>query len=1729
MSKVDLIKSPIIQSPYTILQAAGSDGRDSTVAGMHLRWDFLKMLGDNHLAKGDYTTQTPYASTLGFNRPSDYIKIYRTDFKQQYYTVIDFQVAQTTEVKTGNTRAWKYALPVNGLTGVTTNVTVRFIDYTQYDQIRAAQTTFKTLDLLNAYTGIVEVETDNKLSFYAEIFWAATNSASVASMGRDQGSGQGNPPPTPNYLRVESVTIPDTSDFSTKQVSCRKKFTNNRAGIISCDNIQYLRFDYILAKWNQIRIYCYEDQIAGTNSEKGTNGGWDLVGNFALTTDDTVRDTRFIPVKVDGTGGHWPKFNDDNAITGEFTVNKQNYFDRWRRAGFTFNDTNETNNDKNGLQHFVHTYMKLSKTDERALAAIPSDDVNDPSTQDISYVDMLKLVSLDFHVARILGLGHIDDKVASQNQSTGNSQLEVSSATPGGGRGGPFIYCLEYKTFVKLEAPYTTNAERTHIFMTSLVSQSDYHLPATPVLLPLSFGISVDNGTSTPTLLTDPQGYAPFGNLRFINVNRGPFNYEKPFGPFYVDPTEFCLCDETQAIAYGLEYKEVSESIYRKPEISHDSVFLDRAGIPETVPILEGGTPTIFTHQETEEGTHEYKAYAINWFSRVSPLSNPVTAATTFPKQTTLLPPFNLAVQLIQDEDPAETNIPDKTLVLTTQAEQQLLAAIPNTQDNTLVRTSFDWNHVHHNSHQYADYADLFFRRSEPQVVKGKIISIIPLPNNRAQVNTTSYQITSTFPATTVQPSIAASDTNKFAGSFFSSGQDNYVIESVIANGANPTFIIKQIKQVNAAAPNSNNQNQFISNETFKSPTNGDLFFATENMAALSNWDLRHSKRVYLEKFYTNAKVKLRFSPTRATVFDIKAVSFASGNTTIDVVKPLNTGLLSGLTIEYSVKSKITAVATSKFSIAGNQTADFTSGVSFRVFANKDNDGLYTVNSSTFTGGNTVITVNETIPNIANTNGLVELVVSRLVTGINTTTNSIIIAGNKLAEINLAYLEYKTETDGTVTRFVTGGINDTVNFVPLLNAQNNGSGFVQLNFQNFDLLPHPDPEISWYKGTVRLKDVSGVTQVYPITFIGNLTTGTPPHLSVILQDPGFVPKDEPTNTTNADIYTIDLNTPQSVNYHPSYKFYLKTDNGLNPTTGLPVAPNTTNFDTSEILPVFSDPNEGNRQTYMAIRAFDAKNDLESFLSSPVVLLAQKISVPVAPGKPAGPLYATRPDFFGKSTYTFDTKLDTTGGRIPYSAVFYRASEDRLLDILYKKTTQDTIWNNLNALTDPKAKFDPLLWDVLFSGQNTGANFATYTTTAGSFTWPLPDNDEFYLPYISNKDLGLTNPPPSGYYVFPFKNTFNFKLNQNFTVYGKPMSGKDILKKAIQDAFIPLNEQPPMFSYIKTGKQTSGVKAKVRDAFGNLLDPIANDIFPMIKKYIFGTDTFVRYTDYTLDGASKSLYFYRAVEMDDKFKFSDASLPVGPVLMVNAFAPNKPQIKKLFTQLRNGATRTRTSILFDLNAYLENEKISKIEIYRALNEDDALSIRTMKKAKSINWGDPVIDDFSDVAFPLYGETLFYRVIAIREIEDVEDILLAPPQNIGDPIPTLITDLPSLPSESSKISIVDINNPSAPQIYYTSDPPTVTTPITLNNVVLNWPTTCHNGTYYLYKMTDAGNWVKIYQIKSNAPIISISLASTDLLNGSLVKQDSNLGALYYRFRVVVENSSGLSNLTQNELTI
>jgi hypothetical protein len=68
----------------------------------------------------------------------------------------------------------------------------------------------------------------------------------------------------------------------------------------------------------------------------------------------------------------------------------------------------------------------------------------------------------------------------------------------------------------------------------------------------------------------------------------------------------------------------------------------------------------------------------------------------------------------------------------------------------------------------------------------------------------------------------------------------------------------------------------------------------------------------------------------------------------------------------------------------------------------------------------------------------------------------------------------------------------------------------------------------------------------------------------------------------------------------------------------------------------------------------------------------------------------------------------------------------------------------------------------------------------------------------------TNPPSEVYR--PFAKSNNFRLNNaTISFYGKTLTAKQILKKAIMSVFNPLTEQTPIFAHIREGSQTSSIK------------------------------------------------------------------------------------------------------------------------------------------------------------------------------------------------------------------------------------------------------------------------------------------------------------------------------------
>jgi hypothetical protein len=569
---------------------------------------------------------------------------------------------------------------------------------------------------------------------------------------------------------------------------CKSKKTECRARIMS-ENIRSVRFDVAGGYPRRIEFETYQDYISGTL--------WDTLENLALTTSTSEASQRLEPA-LNTVGGHWQKFNDNSL------VNVANYEDRWTRPG--------------GLKQGVERYIALSDSDPMAIDKLTGDVQPQDGEIQISLLDALRMVSLDFHVARILGLGYLDRGI--KNDTDG------------------FIYLAMYDTDGPLD---DTNAARPvrHYFMSVPTRPLDHRLPNAPELKPVTYGLTIDNGEAAPSVLTDPDGYTPDGLSRYVNIFAEPEADPNSFGPFFVPPIEFCSIDKTASIFFGIEYRKQGEAAWRKPEIAHDAAYkdLDTPAQLETIPLPNNADSSkpILRHEERQNGIHEYGGYGINWFSRVSPVGNIVaTDATLIKKAQRLLPPANLAVQLIQPESP---------LTLTTQAEQAMLTALPG-PDRTLVRATFDYFHVHDSNYDFANTVELFFRSDMPRNVVGAIKSVVddPSDNHKAILRTMGYVVNSQ--GTTISPALAPTLFGNFIGGVLSCQNENYVVTDISSStqpGEGPIFTVRKNVRGNASDPSSTGT--FLSVQKYVAPdltlSNAQvMFMAVENMADPNSWGI---------------------------------------------------------------------------------------------------------------------------------------------------------------------------------------------------------------------------------------------------------------------------------------------------------------------------------------------------------------------------------------------------------------------------------------------------------------------------------------------------------------------------------------------------------------------------------------------------------------------------------------------------------------------------------------------------------------------------------------------------------------------------------------------------------------------------------------------------------------------------------------------------------------------------
>lgn len=1644
-----------VQSPFFYLQTVGSTGADGSTYGVHARWMFLRNLA-NHLAKGDSA-----GTTLNFNRPDDYVALLRSRYLNRFPTIVNFSVAP--DVVNDALAFWIYTA-----TNTNTVVYIHFRDTTKYAAVRSALGQSGTpLQFVQQYCpGLMEAEVKDKLFFAAE-FDVQRDTATVMraealsvetnvplsplfvscrKVFTDSNWCPQGPVPTaakpkrkafvappaalppavpaycdgPNLLRNGDFEIPPAAGFgfetdysfqagakagainitsdaasvnhawegtphtgklfltvdgsttagsavlrfklevsietnycftgwlatlwkrdvsiplqfrftsadgtvqsftqstpatvgkweefvftwnsrgsrtvtveiismSVKSVGndfgiddicfCKAKQRECRARIMS-ENLRSVRFEVTGGYPQRLEFETYQDYMAGA--------AWDTLDKLALTTTDGVALSRLEP-SPNSVNGRWRKFNDHAR------VNVLNYKDRWTRPG--------------GLGEAVQRYIALSNVDPMAMDTLPGDTQPQDGSLQISLLDALLLVGFgDFHAARMLGQGYLDRNIQNDRDE--------------------FIYLGVYDTEGALDDTNKPRLVRNY-YMGVSTKVLDYRPPNTPVLKPVTYGLTVDNGEPEPSLLTDAQGYTPDGLSRYINLFVEPEADIVTLGPFFVPSIEFCSTDKTSSVFYSIEYRKQGEAAWRQQNIAHDAVYQDLDNPPqfETLPLTNNADPTkpILRHEERENGPHEYGGVGVNWFSRVSPVGNVVTTdATLIKKAQRLLPPANLAVQLIQPESP---------LMLTTQDEQNMLTALSG-PDRTLVRVTFDYFHVHDINYDFADTVELFFRSEMPRNVVGGIKSVAddPSDNHKAIIRTMDYLLNSQ--GTTISPTLDPALFGNFIGGVLSCQQENYIITGISAASQpdeGPIFTVQKNVRGNASDPGSTGTFVTVQEYTGPNPalSNAQLMFmAVENMADPNSWGTPN---------------------------------------------PL---------------SKIITLG----------------------------DALWTTRQETYVHDGDTIT--------AKLRGVWE--------------------------------------SATVTHTPTAA----------------ASGIYEIIFDTYKLPHHSqnadaDP-VEWYKGAVRIAragDPNGPKKVLEVLLMEHLGDGQPLVLHVMDND---YDASDPV-LTGAQI---------QVGYYPSYKLYLHADSPHD-------------FTEATILPATG---EGNRKTWLGTRSHDSTHQYYSPVGIPAPIVALEFIEPLSPERPSGGEFATWPDYYYKSSYTF--RLDFAPNHKPFAVVFYRANEEAILRALYSDTTYDSVRQQLELLGED----DPYLsdrwknligFDYVYDVNSPSHPFydPTGLSVNGTFRkFPLEDGYAFPNP---DKGGALNGSPP-----------------------GSMMDG---LKEAIWGAFTPLTELPLIYDFIKGPSYMPVPKRQnIRNAQGTLLahgDP-EFDMAPMAKRT--GTGSEIQFTDFTLDGTGNNIFFYYGREIGNRNRLGDPGPIAGPIQLINSRPPEAPGVKKMYVQEINLPDTTAPAVNFEINNYPAVQKVERMLIYRTTEPPAALSVRTMQLVKTVDLAKTnqigelsilLSDDFEDGIVP-YGDTLFYRITALRKVKN----------------PDGGTDwAPSQPSKVLLTAVPDSINPEAPEITFTSNALSGS-PAMLIGVILSWPTTVYNGTYYLDKMNATGNWVTIYRIKTNTTPIIVNLGATDLGTDALPKENVDMDRpVYNKFRVRAENCSGLFSLVDKVLVI
>jgi hypothetical protein len=1579
---VGITPKTALQSPSLQIIAAGSKGVDST-KGIHLRWLLAGELGEKHLPKGDLYN----GPNLNFNKVEDFVKVYRAPYTKISRAI---NLGHAPELVDNKNALWIYKA-----TNPERSFYVYFKNKLKYLSVKTTiNPRTNPSDFIQAYgNNLIEIENKSELFFAAELNFSSVTNSSV--------------------VRLETLSVAENKILAVKRVTNRKTYSSTQLNTVRvvAENGRCIRFKANNCTLGEINFEFYSDFIQHANDK----GDWDLKGKYALNVDDTKVFEQLEP-KLNSVHGKWLKYND-----GEY-VNIANYKDKWKR---------DTQADDRNIKEVVQKYLELSNNaslnNPTALETISfGDTVEVPeNTSEVSNLDLLNIAANDYHIARMLGLGciDIDDSILS----------------------GDFIYLTEYTTFGDLKDGLGV-IEVQHLSMSIPTSVENERFPLPVHLNKIVPGLNVDEDGNEPAKITDKDGYSFDGKKRYVSLFMEDIMDYGTNTAFFDSSLEYDGSTFTFPIYVGVDYKIESDSTWRKPELACD---LDYRNVnkdlglssyePNPIIIPESQKSFLNVRQEII-GSHEYtyQGYGINIFSRAT--SGKQFSITSDIKPTnTLMPPTGINALLITEESP---------LMFTSQSEQNRLNTIA-TKDKTYIRMLFDYYSVQEllnytipkdmshvdalaphtiypdNEELFADYFNLYYRDSLPQIEYAKIISIEKDPTNSviSTVKIGGYTIMST--GEVIHLTITKANKDRFIGGILTIGDQNFVVTKVYFEGDVEGGAVKvDVMNKEVATSIVSEGNATIDSEQIKDikiPEN-ELCTLVENMLTPSNWH-QPGPLDFQVQYPANLKKVHR---------EIIQPKDSEGNSDLQIEK--TRGIWETTLIERVEEVVYETDAN------GNEAA----------LSEKRHLGLYKL---TFTGFELPQHAQYKGENIENSvewfNGIVRLF-----------TKSSVESGSTIpVKPRKEFKVFRTEN--------IGGTGDLVLYINDTNFKlgENGSSLMD---QNYDEI-----------------------------IVGN----------------------------------------QKVNYYPSYKVYLF----VNPTYGLTEA---------NILPRAG---ESTHYSIFGIRSHSNKFDYDSKISVPSPMYAVKVVGPKQPEKPKGSLYATRPDFFKRSTYTFTTNFSDKDGHKPHAVLYYRANDEALLSTLYESTvktdpvtnkkipsTIEKIRENLKKLGGNNEKYFTDRWEdfLNFDKLQKQVNYATYPAEGEpdkKYHFPIPDNKQLIgsiNEFIKwhNKTQHKTVPEITSL------TALNQVIISTADGVEKNLTAIHFIEQAIHTAFVPLTEVPVIYDLIHANNDYVPIAKKqtIKDKNGYILKPTDPDfdMAPMMKITNVALNS-TQFTDFNLDGASQNICFYGVREMDIKMNFGPFSPFLGPIKLVPSNPPQTPEIKRIMPVLENPVLGIKPAIQIELNPYHPEYKIKKITIYRATSMLDAQSIRTMTAVKDILIGEDtlsadfdnvwvVYDKFEDLESIPFGDGLFYRITVSREIEyaDPSSTELNPIVNIDY--------TPSQPSKITATVIVDAISPKLPVLQATGSS-TGTNGSVLEPVVFNWDKTVHNGKYHLYKMNNQGNWDKIHEIISNNDTVTLPLQQTKLKRDGLIIKTEDGERIYHHFKVISENSSGMYSREEKILTL